>query len=382
MVRETDLLGVVEDFYTAALDGGRWPAALTALADLVGGVETTMEVHREVGAQPLFFLAGDRLPDLGIEAYLEHYAEICPRIPHLATLSAGSVCGDYDFISEKEMDRDAFYADFLGPEDLRYFASGVLVNRPGMLGGVYVHRSPRQGHPDEAELALLGRLLPHLERSLDLSLRLTAVGGLETRFHDLLDRLRQAIVTLDRQGRVGFANEAAAALMKKADGLALHNRQLHLADAAAGAQLAALLRNLLRDDLNAGLSSGGQVVVRRPSGGPAYVLAVHRLAGVQAVFEEAASPAVAVFIYDPDLVAEPQAAALAEVFSLTRREAGLAVALLQGQSLQAHAAARGVKISTVRTQLLSLMRKTDTHSQAELVRLLAEYVAALPDQPG
>lgn len=381
MVRETDLLGVVEAIYTAALDGGRWPAALTAVADLIGGVETTLEVHREVGAEPLVFFAGDRLPDLGIEDYLNHYAKICPRIPYLATLSAGSVDGDYAFISEREMDRDAFYADFLGSEDLRYFAAGVLMNRPGMLGGVYVHRSPRQGHPEDSELALLSRLLPHLERSLDLALRLTNERGTETPFRDLLDLLPQAIVTLDQRGEVLFVNEAAAAILRKADGLALHKRQLHVADRTAKAQLSALLGNLLRNDLESGLSSGGQVVLRRPSGKPAFVMAVHRLAGLAAVFDDTAWPAVALFIYDPEVGTEPQASALAEAFSLTRREAGLAAALVQGQSLHEHAKARGVKISTVRTQLLSLMRKTDTHSQTELVRLLTGYIAALPDRP-
>ena len=381
MVRDTDLLGVVEAIYTAALDGGRWPAALTAVADLTGGVETTLEVHREVGLAPLVFFAGDRLPDLGIEDYLNHYAKICPRIPYMATLSAGSVIGDYAFISEQEMDRDAFYADFLGGDDLRYFAAGILMNRPGMLGGAYVHRSPRQGHPEESELALLSRLLPHLERSLDLALRLKIERGPEAPFRDLLDLLPQAVVTLDRRGEVLFANEAAAAVLREADGLALHKRQLHVADRRANAQLSALLGSLLRDDLEAGLSSGGQVVLPRPSGKPPFVMAVHRLAGLAAAFDESASPAVALFVYDPEVGTEPQASALAEAFSLTRREAGLAVALLQGRSLQEHAEARGVKITTVRTQLLSLMRKTDTHSQAELVRLLTGYIAALPGRP-
>ena len=57
MARESQVLDIIENVYSAALDGERWPTALTA-ADLLGGVDTTLEVHREAGARPLFFIAG------------------------------------------------------------------------------------------------------------------------------------------------------------------------------------------------------------------------------------------------------------------------------------------------------------------------------------
>ncbi len=200
----------------------------------------------------------------------------------------------------------------------------------------------------------------------------------ETRFGDLLDRLPQAIVALNRRGRVLFANAAARRVLNEADGLALRNRQLHVVDTAASTEMCKMFDDLFRDGQGAGLSAGGQVVVRRTSGQPALVLAGFRLAGGPADFEDVFAPAAVLFIYDPAAKAYPPASALAQAFNLTRREAGLAAALLQGQTLHEHAAARGVKITTVRTQLLSLMRKTDTHSQADLVRLLSGYAAALP----
>ena len=200
----------------------------------------------------------------------------------------------------------------------------------------------------------------------------------ETRFRDLLNRLPQAIVALNRRGRVLFANAAARTVLSKGDGLTLRNSHLHVIDAAANTRMCTMLKDLFRDDPENGLSAGGQVVVRRTPGQPALVLAGYRLAGTPADFEDVFAPAAVLFIYDPAVRAHPPASALAQAFTLTRREAGLAAALLQGQTLNEHAAARGVKITTVRTQLLSLMRKTDTRSQADLVRLLSGYAAALP----
>ncbi len=375
MAREAKVLDVIEHVYSAALDGERWPLALTALADLVGGVDATLDARGEVYTQPLFFAAGNRLPRLEVENYLNHYARISPRIPYIQTLASGSVCHDYDFISERQIDRNEFYSDFLGPGGLRYVAAGVLINRPGNLSAVAVHRSPSQGQPDASDLSILRRLVPHVTRALDLHFRLEKQDGREKRFQSLIDRLPQAIITLDDRGQVQFANEPAAAVLRKDDGIKLHGRRLHFADATANRQMAAALNDYLKGGADAGISSSGQVVARRPSGRPAFVLALHRLSGIGAVYEDSVTPAIAVFISDPEMSAQPRTSVLAQVFSLTRREADLAVALLQGRTLRDQADARGVKISTERSHLKSLMQKTDTHRQTDLVRLLASFVA-------
>ncbi len=58
------------------------------------------------------------------------------------------------------------------------------------------------------------------------------------------------------------------------------------------------------------------------------------------------------------------------VFGLTRAEIALAEALVAGRTLQEFADETDRKYSTVKTQLLSIFRKTDTSRQAELVTLL------------
>lgn len=61
---------------------------------------------------------------------------------------------------------------------------------------------------------------------------------------------------------------------------------------------------------------------------------------------------------------------LERLFGLTRTEAELAVLIARGQSPEAIATARGVRFETVRTQLRGVFKKTETHRQAELVRLV------------
>jgi len=371
------MLDLVEKIYSAALDGAHWPDALAALAELTGGIDATLEIHDKPGRGPAFFVSGDRLPHDGVDDYLRHYASVCPRIPHVASLACGSTSCDYDFISEREMDRSEFYTDFLAPYDLRYFAVGSLFKRAGRLALVAVHRTPRQGHVETADLAVLKRSLPHLGRALDLHLRLRDHDRRETSLRALLDRLPQAVAVLDGRGRLLHANPTARSLLAKEDGVALCKGRIALADTRAARTLAAILGDLLKQDFRAELTAkGGRFAARRPSGKAAYMVTVHALAGATRVFEDDAGCA-ALFLADPDpdTVAAPDAAILADMFSLTPRETELAIALHRGHRLRDFATRRGVKLTTVRTHLRSLMAKTGTNRQSDLVRILAGIFA-------
>ena len=62
---------------------------------------------------------------------------------------------------------------------------------------------------------------------------------------------------------------------------------------------------------------------------------------------------------------------LAELFGLAPAEARLAAALLTGKKLAEIAAATGVQITTLRTQLGSVLRKVGAARQSDLVRILS-----------
>jgi DNA-binding CsgD family transcriptional regulator len=77
-----------------------------------------------------------------------------------------------------------------------------------------------------------------------------------------------------------------------------------------------------------------------------------------------------------DLGAASEAAreAVREAFRLSAAEADLACAIADGDDPSCFAARRGVRISTVRTQLRSVFRKTGTTKQAELAALVTAVV--------
>jgi DNA-binding CsgD family transcriptional regulator len=77
-----------------------------------------------------------------------------------------------------------------------------------------------------------------------------------------------------------------------------------------------------------------------------------------------------VLIVDPEQEPEPAAALLRRLYGLTTTEADVAVHVARGTDLKEISDELSVSITTVRKHLQHVFVKTDTHRQAELVRLL------------
>jgi DNA-binding NarL/FixJ family response regulator len=75
-------------------------------------------------------------------------------------------------------------------------------------------------------------------------------------------------------------------------------------------------------------------------------------------------------IIDPEQELEPPKALLRRLFGFTNGEADVALLMLRGSGLKPIAADLALSMATVKTHLHHIFNKTDTHRQAELVRLL------------
>ncbi|MEZ5355078.1 MAG: hypothetical protein R2762_20775 [Bryobacteraceae bacterium] len=88
------------------------------------------------------------------------------------------------------------------------------------------------------------------------------------------------------------------------------------------------------------------------------------------------SPAVAVFVTDPESSTDADAALLSRLYGLTPAESRLAGELLEGRDLRAAAEELGVSYHTARAQSKSIFGKTGTRGQTDLLRLLLKLPAA------
>jgi DNA-binding CsgD family transcriptional regulator len=214
--------------------------------------------------------------------------------------------------------------------------------------------------------ALVDALVPHLQLSLRTG---SHVRDLVDRHDDLepaLDLHRHGIVVLGAENAVVHLNSAARSILRSSDGLQLRSGGVEATRPAANVALrAAVARAFARRN---GDPWGGSFCCARPSGRRPYV--VHVLAVRHAADTSPRTRRAILAIVDPELDPEPPVALLRRLWGLTAMEADVATRIAGGADPHRIADELSISIATVRKHLQHVYDKTDTHRQAELVRLL------------
>lgn len=367
MALEDHLNAVIETIYGAAADAEAWPDALRAATELLEGAGATLEVIDKATLEPVLF-SGAGVPTASEIDYLSEFIATSPRVALGCRQKTGDIGYDGQILSDREMDRDPFYNDFLAPHGFRYFVSGCLLQTPERYGVVAVQRTAKQGHVTAQQIALMKRLVPHFRQALDLSLRFHRMRQARADAEHALDRLQDGVMVLDETGLALHLNARAEEMVQEGDGLELSGGLLRLTDHDAMKQLGKALEGCLSLRGHDGIAAT-DVTARRPSGGTPFILALR-------AYRDAGGRARAVlFIREPATVPGPSRSVLRKAFGLTDAEAGLALALIDGASLRDHAEAREVSINTVYTHYKRLKDKTGSRSQVDLMATLKDMTS-------
>jgi DNA-binding CsgD family transcriptional regulator len=170
-------------------------------------------------------------------------------------------------------------------------------------------------------------------------------------------------MVIDDRGLVVEMNRAAEAIVQLEDGLLVRDGRCCARRVFETTKVANLIAGATEGKSRA---AGGRMMIGRFDGLPPYVLTVTPL---PADLVDGRRLAMIVLV-DPARHC-PSERDLTELFGLSPAEARVAAALLMGKSLSNIAATIGVQITTVRTQLRSILRKVGVKRQFDLVRMLS-----------
>lgn len=187
----------------------------------------------------------------------------------------------------------------------------------------------------------------------------------------LLDRFNAGVFLLDADGQVVLANQYANdQLADPGLGIAQRSGQLSVAgEPEANRRLQAGLRKVLADPGEDAATPCHAVPMSRPSPQAPCILWLWPLAPTPIADDRPSAHALAL-LNDVDRGVAELGPALRECFDLTPAEAKVTQALVAGQAPRAISDDLGLKETTVRQYLKSVLQKTGTTRQAELVRLL------------
>jgi DNA-binding NarL/FixJ family response regulator len=164
-------------------------------------------------------------------------------------------------------------------------------------------------------------------------------------------------------------NSQAENIIRKKDGFTVDARGYCC---AALSSETARLQKLIQDSIQPFTASddsvgSGMTLSRRYSDRPFTVIVSPLRTNSSGLIQ---SPRAVLFISDPEQTKELPSKQLTRIYGTSPEEAELVAALIKGATLSEIADARAVREDTVRKQLKSIFRKTNTRSQLELVKLI------------
>lgn len=353
MDRET----AINRFFGAALNPEDWPPVLEGIAQALDADGATL-IFEPTTRETL-------IESVQIRDYVADYfargLTFDPREQRVRVGLADGFVDDARHFSPEEVARDPFY-DYLRRHKLGWHAVACLADGAAPIV-LSLKRGQRKGPFGAGEIARLDALLPHLRGAAAAarqSWRLALDDQVAT-----LDRVGHHAILLDRQGRA----TRIGAGFEPGDGLAIRNRTLVASRAADQPLLDRAIAIATAGAPPADLPPPPIAPLQRPSGKRPLVA---RAMPLDRARQSLMSPSVAVLlIADLDRTARPAVAAVRSVFGLTPREAELAICLATGMSVDEAARSLGMTLAHARQRLKTVLGKTHTHRQSELVTLIA-----------
>ena len=356
---------LLDDVYRSVVDPEAAARLPFALASALNAGSASLWTFDAATGRPV----SDMLTTAPVEfvrLYEAYYHRIDPwRGPGLELAAERPVQGRA-LVPDAELDRDAYYNEFGRHIDTFHLLGAALrldPLTPDIRIGFTVHRPRRMATFENGEDLAMAALIPHIRRAVQLRL---AIGGsgraaAAQAASALLEAIPVPAMLTDAAGRVLHANNLAEGAdragrlrLKAPDGLL----------AAGTPKQEAALRLLIA---HAGMGEAGGTVRIGP-GAFAVVAPVPAGLGAPAGLDPGCVLVLvrAISRASPGWVEAAQA-----VFGLPRAEAESACAVAAGDSPEQVARARGVRLSTVRTQLQRALRRTGAANLRELAALLA-----------
>jgi len=192
-----------------------------------------------------------------------------------------------------------------------------------------------------------------------------------------LDRLSCGVLLFGTAGNVTFANRVAMKFLQREDGLRLKPGNsltdgfgwLGAATPDCDASVKREINASLHNQTSVSHFSKG-VLIRRSSGLRPYLVQFSNLTPDNEFSTHERQALAIAFVTDPESTPRLDGQLLRETFGLTSAEAAVAQELLGGDSLDGISQRLKISKDTVKTHLQRIYGKTNTHRQAQLVKLL------------
>lgn len=293
-------------------------------------------------------------------AYFAYDPWVAATLARPERFNAVSIVDKY--VPQPAFERSVLFNEFVRAQnDDTYYCMGGVVNSAWGQGILSVQRGRTQKPFDEDNVANLSRIAMHVERVLRVRGEIAAHQRIPSIAKLTLDAIDLVVVITDRSGRILEANRCADSVFREQAWLRSRHGVLHAADPNSER----LLMRAIYKATSAKSPSASTVVLPLETGFGCFV-------SVSPLSKGPGPRKAMVLCRIPNKPLDNPAGMLASLFKLSPAESAVALMLASGRTPEQMALARGVELSTLRTQLKSLAAKMGCRRQAEIVSVISQ----------
>ena len=357
---------LLASLYAATVSVGEWRLMAPRIARFIGAHSCQIGVWSPTPGMGRRLSWTENYTASLNDAYHSRFHAEDPWVAWVRKIQPGSlVTGNVVSIAPR-FTRSDLYNEYCRPLGI-YHVVGAGISRMagGSHGIIGLHQERRAGAFTAKQLMRLRSLVPHLQQALLLKERFGRAKFENNALFTALESLHMGVMITDSRGGLVFADSTAESILPRHPQLSVRNGRLRVADSRQNATLLKFIADAACG-ASGGYGEGGLLTLRDEFQRKLWLrvcpLPQERFA------DSVRSPAAIVFLRQPDSHRIDMQRYMMETYRLTRAEARLAEALVNGRTLAESAAEDGVTLNTVKTLSKRIFVKTGHHSRSQLIR--------------
>jgi DNA-binding CsgD family transcriptional regulator len=367
----SDALQLIPKIYEGILDLEGLPALAETLVRFGGGHTGGLVIRSNAKNLSLFSQMAYNIDPTSQKAWVENFANISPLLPLERSALPGDVIVASNIIASDAYKRSVYYNEWARKRDHYDYIGVVLAKEKSAMDYFAILRPHDAGLVTPFEVEQIKIIAPHLKRAYLLSNLLNEYKTQVDSLGNVVANAGFGVVLAKPDGEIVYANDIAETLMRLPQGLCCRQGRIGATDIKTAHKLQ-LLISAASVPVNEVLSGGSIILSAQDCEGSlaVHVVPVSRQSSSRLVFQE--QRVAGIFIVDRNRGAADRVSAFAPLFGLTAAETRVLAALISGEGLTSAAERLDMAEPTARTHLRHILAKTDTHRQAELMRLFFE----------
>lgn len=270
----------------------------------------------------------------------------------------------HNLLSDRKINLAKVNAWILEQDGIKDRFLSSLNNSPNLFDHLCISFKEADTVTIESSISRAKTYLPHLSNLISVSRPFLLLKARFNAVLEVLDKFKLGVLLLTSKGEVIDQNRAATNIVKHKDGFSIDlSHRVQLLDSIAKLEFSKSLSEVTSTNSLHTLASSKRIVIPRKSGKPGYLTEISPL-------RHHDLPLGALMIVaDPEETSIVDTTHFTEMFNLTNAEQNVCQLLSEGKSSRDIADIRNTSIETSRSQIKSVLTKTQTFKQTELVRL-------------